>query len=56
MVMMHRPEVREICPFCGKMVFGDPWDVKDHVKNSHGDREKEFTPHLKAMIKRWVKT
>jgi len=45
----------EICPFCGKMVIGDPWKVKGHVRNRHENREKDFTLHLKAMIKHWLK-
>ncbi|RLI36888.1 hypothetical protein DRO66_04825 [Candidatus Bathyarchaeota archaeon] len=46
----------ELCPFCGKVLLGDPWDIKNHVKNYHHDQVKDFIPHLKAMIKRWVKT
>jgi hypothetical protein len=46
----------EICPFCGKTVLGAPWDVKDHVKGHHVDRENDFIPHLNAMIRRWLKT
>ena len=53
--MMPRPVERGICPFCGTTVFGDPWDVKAHVRGCHGDRATEFTPHLNAMIRRWVK-
>jgi hypothetical protein len=56
MVMMDSLIAYEICPFCGKAVLGVPSDVKDHVKGHHGDQEKDFIPHLKAMIRRWLKT
>lgn len=56
MVMMNRLGAYKLCPFCGKAVLGNPWDVKDHVQKVHGKREKDFILHLSAMIRRWVKT
>ena len=56
MVTMNRLIAYELCPFCGKAVLGDPWDIKNHVRDRHRDQEKDFIPHLKVMIKRWVKT
>jgi hypothetical protein len=49
--MMNRLIAYEICPFCSKLFLGDPWDIMNHVQVYHGDREKDFTPHLKAMIR-----
>jgi len=56
MGLMPRPAERGLCPFCGTTVLGDPWAVKAHVQVCHRDRVSEFTPHLYAMIRRWVKT
>lgn len=45
----------EICPFCGEVVNGDPWDVKEHVRDRHDGRKKEFVPYMDAMIRKWVR-
>lgn len=45
----------ELCPFCGEVVSGDPWNLKEHINDRHGGRKKDFIPYFDAIIRRWMR-
>lgn len=45
----------QLCPYCGRKVSGDPWNIKKHVQETHHNKS-DFPTFFDVIIRKWLKT